>query len=106
VETYRWVPFDPDGELPDERRCVLVQVAGEEPTGHAAAVAVGYLRIHSGGPFFVIPGIGRVFTVTHWCDCLGDDFTAPLWPGTPGMQTRERRYRAAAAPGEETISDA
>lgn len=85
---YEWVEFKSEGQLPPERRYVLVQCAEQPEKGLPPCVAVGYLRIHSGGPFFTTPGISRG-EVTHWCDCLGDDFTAPLWPGThPGASTK------------------
>lgn len=68
--------------LPLERREVLVQIAARELEGMGMppAVAVGYLRYAAGdknSPYFVIPGIGG--DVVAWCDCLPDDFTAPLW---------------------------
>lgn len=77
----KWIAFRRQGKLPPERRSVLVQVA-ERPAlfgGHGRlppTVAVGYLRVHSDGPFWVVPGVGG--PVTHWCDCLGDDFHAPM----------------------------
>lgn len=67
---HEWVRFSKHGKLPPERRYVLVQT--EERDCGSPAVAVGWLRIHSEGPFFVVPGIGG--NVTHYCDCLGDDF--------------------------------
>mgnify|MGYP001571501020 len=49
-----------------------------------AAVAVGYtvpcvFVFGSGGSSqrFIVPGVGG--PVVAWCDCLGDDFSAPLW---------------------------
>lgn len=65
-----------------ERRYVLLQVAGDDSLGMPPSVAVGYLRVWSNGPWWVIPGFGRDFIVTHYADCLGDDFQAPLWKGT------------------------
>ena len=76
------VEFDPESkELPTERRCVLVQLSKYEDKlgSYPASVCVGYLRRMS-DVFFVTLGIqqtGR--TVTHYCDCLGDDFYSPLW---------------------------
>jgi hypothetical protein len=75
-----WVPFAnsvPGQRLPPERRLVLVQVVPRKAEGLPAAVAVGYVRIWSSGPFFVIPGVGG--EVTAWCDCLGDDFAPACW---------------------------
>ena len=95
-----WIPFDPDGSLPPERKVVLVQLSQVRGFG-VGAVAVGYLRIHSGGPFFVTPGVKRTnyyfepeipceeMDVTHWADIFGDEFEAPGWPGThEGAVTR------------------
>lgn len=77
----KWIPFDPQSKkLPKEHRYVLVQIDEQPEKGLPPGVAVGYLRKWSGGNnFFVIPGIGG--KVTHYCDCLGDDFSAPLWHG-------------------------
>lgn len=75
-----WIEFNPDGQLPTERRYVLCQIAAKADKGLPPAVAVGYLRYWSSGPFFVVPGVGG--DVTHYCDCLGDDFIAPLWKGS------------------------
>lgn len=98
-----WIPFEKDGDLPPERRYVLVQCAEQPEIGMPPCVAVGYLRYAAGdieSPYFVMPGVGGIGhrkTVTHWCDCLGDDFTAPLWPGThPGALTR--RFQKAPSP--------
>lgn len=66
-------------ELPPEYRLVLVQVA--EHGGRAAAVAVGYVKNFSNGPCWITPGVGGP-DVVAWADCLGDDFTADVWPGT------------------------
>lgn len=66
--------------LPPERRMVLVQIDKSE--GNAPCVAVGYLKFAAGdedSPYFVVPGARVDFVVTHWADCLGDDFEAPLW---------------------------
>lgn len=79
-----WVAFDGSRRrLPYERRYVLVQIAGDDSLGMPPSVAVGYLRFASDDvtPYFVVPGFGRRFTVTHWNDCLGDQFAAPLWEG-------------------------
>jgi len=73
-----------DGQpLPPERKYVLVQIAERPDEGMPPAVAVGYMRFAAGdkhSPVFTIPGVGG--DVVAWRDCLGDDFTAPLWPGT------------------------
>ena len=69
--------------LPPERRHVLVQVDVRQDRGGAPAVAVGYMKFAGGckdNPQFIVPGVGG--PVVAWSDCLGDDFHAPLWPGT------------------------
>ncbi len=77
----KWIPFDKTGKVPKERRYVLLQIKEKatEVGGLPPSVCVGYLRRWSSGSFFVIPGVGG--EVTHWSDCLGDDFEAPLWKG-------------------------
>jgi hypothetical protein len=78
-----WIKFKEGCKLPPERRYVLVHI-GERPIqgiNMPPAVGVGYLRIWSGGPWFVIPGMGGDWTVTHYCDCLGDNFEVPNWEG-------------------------
>lgn len=88
---YEWKPFSPEvsGTHPPERRYVLVQLGPDTnyPYGNLPpSVVVGYLKYSAGDkncPYFVLPGVihkGRY--VTHYCDCLGDDFQAPLWYGT------------------------
>lgn len=74
----RWNKFIQNTTL-KERRCVLVQIAEDISLGMPPSVAVGYLRKYAGGKFFVVPGFGRNFEVTHWCDCLGNNFYTPLW---------------------------
>ena len=69
--------------LPLERKHLLLQIAARPEQGLPPAVAVGYMRFAAGdkdSPIFTIPGVGG--EVVAWCDCLPDDFTAPLWPGT------------------------
>ena len=77
-----WIKFpEPMRMMPAERRYVLVQTEGYPDQGVHSSVAVGYLRYLSNGePYFVVPGVdsGQVIA---WCDCLGDDFYAPLWKG-------------------------
>lgn len=77
--------------LPPERKDVMVQIAERPEEGMPPAVAVGYLRYAAGdknGPVFIVPGVGG--PVVAWCDCLGDDFTAPLWPGTLKKQPNDK----------------
>lgn len=81
----QWVPFCREDSnhqpLPPEHRCVLLMLPSREDwCTLPPAVAVGYLKFAAGDktcPYFVIPGVGGL--PTHWCDCLGDDFHAPLW---------------------------
>jgi len=84
-----WIDYDRERwhnqNLPPERRYVLLQVAAREtPTmGLPPTVAVGYLKFAAGdkhSPHFIVPGVGG--PVVAWCDCLGDDFHAPIWSGT------------------------
>lgn len=81
----KWISFEQSKwhhqPLPKERRYLLCQIAAKP--GLPPAVAVGYMRFAAGckdSPVFTIPGVGG--DVVGWCDCLGDDFEAPLWPGT------------------------
>lgn len=95
-----WVPFDPNGPLPPERKVVLVQLSKVQGYG-VGAVCAGYLRINESGPWFVTPGVKRtndydepdipyeMMEVTHWADVFGEDFECPGWPGThEGAATR------------------
>ncbi|MFN7782246.1 MAG: hypothetical protein ACK5PG_05890 [Lysobacterales bacterium] len=83
----QWIDYSEDlwhrQPLPPERRHVLVQVAARLDKGMPPAVAVGYMKFAAGckdSPRFIVPGVGG--PVVSWCDCLGDDFHAPLWAGT------------------------
>lgn len=83
----KWIDFKREDwatqQHPPERRYVLVQTDGLEENGLPPSVAVGYLRYSAGMkncPFFVVPGVAHN-NVVAWCDCLGDDFQAPLWKG-------------------------
>ena len=84
MDELKWIEYDQSKwhrqKLPPERRYVRVQVGdrGDYP----AAVAVGYMKFSAGckdSPNFIVPGVGG--PVTHWADCLGDMFEAPLWRG-------------------------
>ena len=69
--------------MPQERKHLLLQIAKKPEQGLPPAVAVGYMRFAAGdkdSPTFTIPGVGG--EVVAWCDCLPDDFYAPLWPDT------------------------
>lgn len=83
-----WIPFsesDQDRQpLPPERRYVLVQTMPRDPYNELTrpAIAVGYMKFGAGcedSPYFVVPSVGG--EVSHWCNCLGDDFCAPGWAG-------------------------
>lgn len=99
-DTLNWYLFDQGRgfkqKLPPEGRMVLVQV--EKGDGGVStfpgmtvglkctlppAVIVGYLHFAAGDkscPEFITPGLGGGKRKrTHWCDCLGDEFQAPLW---------------------------
>ena len=101
--TFDWIEYHKQGRLPPERRSVLLAVRGADAEywdngdinhpSHAAIVAVGYLRIHSGGPFWVIPGVPHQdHEVTHFCDCLGDNFAAPVWQSQQVRGGLKRRW--------------
>lgn len=80
-----WVPLGPYGPYPPERRYVLVRIEGEDgphslgPNNVDNAVMVGWSRDGTDHWFFVIPAAPLPHLVTHWCDCLGDDFAPPSW---------------------------
>ena len=75
-----WIEFDASSpDLPPEHRLCLVQTTPQPAKGLPPAVAVGYLRIWSCGPWWVIPGVGG--TVTRYADCLPDDLNPQCWPG-------------------------
>jgi hypothetical protein len=99
----KWIAYRKQGLLPPERRNVLLAIREAEtvflPNGnvdrhsHAAIVAVGYLRIHSAGPFWVVPGVPHQDEeITHWCDFLGDDFGAPVWKSKQVAGPAKRRW--------------
>ena len=86
--SYTWVDFDPKNRetqpLPPEYKLVLVQMAARPGNGKTPAIAAGYLRNDAGqkdSPYFVCPGVEG--DAVAWCDCLPEDFCAPLWPGIP-----------------------
>ena len=108
-----WVKYRKQGKLPLERRYVLVMIecrqSDEQKRAYkecgrpgiddpnfkdtSSTVAVGYIRIHSGGPFFVVPGVPhKDEEITHWADCLGDDFTAPLWDSSQVIGSPRRQW--------------
>jgi hypothetical protein len=74
-----WVPFDLGGPLPPERRLVLVRARDERRD--ETVIAVGFLITVGSVTFFACPGLEGTGLQhhTHWCDCLGDDFSAPHW---------------------------
>ncbi len=79
-----WITFDQekyaDQKLPEHRKYILLQIAEKKDKGLPPAVAVGYMRFAAGdknSPTFTVPGVGG--DVVAWCDCFGDEFTAPLW---------------------------
>lgn len=84
----KWYPFDKAKgsyqALPPVKRMVLVVIACEYDTC-GPCVAVGYLKYAAGdkqSPHFIHPGAPATnyrYKVTHWNDCLGDDFKPPCW---------------------------
>jgi hypothetical protein len=126
----KWVKYHRQGKLPLERRSVLVMIErrqsrfskeahekfgqpgdGPDFKDTAATVAVGYIRAHSGGPFFVVPGVEhKDEEITHWADCLGDAFGAPLWLskqvfGEPRRQWDNHNGHINAVTSEERFGD-
>ncbi len=79
LERNDWCEFTgPADDLPPERKLVMVIVKEEPEEGLPPTLAVGYLRYSAGekdSPFFVIPGRGG--RVSHWLDCIPDDFATP-----------------------------
>jgi hypothetical protein len=121
-----WVKYQRQGKLPLERRYVLVMIeqrqseeqkrAYKEFGRHgiddpdfkdmSATIAVGYIRIHSGGPFFVVPGVPhKDEEITHWADCLGDDFTAPLWDSRQVIGIPRRQWNGTLHINEVTSAE-
>lgn len=96
----KWIKFNPMGvNLPKNKRYVLVQLDEVKELGSPPSVCVGYVlrqtptldSMNRRVAEFILPGLAIarpsgvkpmiMRTVTHWCDCLGDDFKAPLWKG-------------------------
>lgn len=71
INTAKWKKFTPRLRL-QERKLVLCRVAPKKEKGLPPAIAAGYLRRAGSDAYFVIPGVGG--DVTHYCDCLNDDF--------------------------------
>ena len=93
-EWKRYLPGAIEQELPMESRYILLQFPEDDARGIAPSVVVGYLkfetsidRIINGEPKYVPVFITQGFErcgrkVSHWADCLGDDFDAlPNWKG-------------------------
>jgi hypothetical protein len=88
-----WTRFFPElgskQKLPPEKRYVLVMLPGYEEAGVASSCLVGWLKFAAGDkncPYFVTPSAWvnsphylQPKPAYAWCDCLGDDFHAPLW---------------------------
>lgn len=79
-----WHPFDEgkgaEQSLPPKGKLILVCIQ-ESEDGDSPAVNIGYLKYAAGDrscPYFVRPGARSGF-VTYWSDCLGDNFTCPVW---------------------------
>ena len=90
VMKVKWLKYNPRSpELPKKYKLCLLQIEPKSVdrgdtvpaglSGLPAAVAVGYLKWWSDGPFWVIPGVGG--TVTRYADCLPDDLNPKCWPG-------------------------
>jgi len=70
IKFRRFNPRSPG--LPKKYRLCLVRIAAKEAEGLPVAIAVGYIKRGCQGAYWVIPGVGG--DVTHYADCLGDDF--------------------------------
>ena len=71
---------------PPIKKLVLMQIEEAADHGLIACVVLGYFKNSVDGNYYrVHPGadIGAHREVTHWCDCLDDNFSVPDWPGTP-----------------------
>lgn len=104
-----WTLFTNE-DVPPEYKLVLVQISGAEEIGMPPSVAVGYLRFAAGDkrcPYFVVPGFGRRFEVTHWIDCLPENLSPPLWPGFKKVSNSEEpiisKERAAMIARESVL---
>lgn len=69
----KFIRFNPTAVLPRERKQCLVLVGWRKKGDDMLppTLAVGWVR-RSSKPVFVVPGVGG--PVTHYADCLGDDF--------------------------------
>jgi len=83
IKNKKWLEFKPETQKYcrlKERKAVLVCTDDK-------LVIVGYLRYSAGDkncPYFVTPfdrdiHLNRQLKITHYCDCLGDDFSPPNW---------------------------
>ncbi|KKN14541.1 hypothetical protein LCGC14_0995080 [marine sediment metagenome] len=75
----KWRKFDSNKngmqKLPPIKRWVLLKLEGS--FGIRGAIIVGYRKNHAGcndEPYFATPGGGALGQVTHWADCLGNQF--------------------------------
>lgn len=84
VERHGWR----EQPLPPQRKLVLCKIVGytDESRRYAindvGGVVVGYLKFAAGDercPYFVCSAIPGAWEVTHWCDCLPEDFSVPGW---------------------------
>lgn len=65
---------------------LLLHIEEDPSMGLPSCVVLGYFKTGSNNHlYYVHPGVGIPLyrKVTHWCDCLGREFSVPGWPGTP-----------------------
>lgn len=76
----RWI--DVKDRLPKEKKFVLWQFDENTKNGKPSAIVVGYLRYAGGDtncPQVIAPGCHPGTLPRYWSDCLGEDFSPPLW---------------------------
>ncbi len=73
----KWRKFNPHGPNPQHYRMCLVAIAERADEGLPSAMAVGYTKRSGNLTYWIIPGVGG--DVTHYSDCLGDDFKPIDW---------------------------
>lgn len=54
----------------------MVLVAKDKDKVLPPCLVVGYRNSHGQ---FITPGSGSNGEIQYWCDCLGNDFSPPMW---------------------------
>jgi hypothetical protein len=72
----KWIETVEGCELPPVGKFVLLRLGPSEDGKFGPGVVVGVLKVNEVGPWFrPYGGSGRI---THWCDCLPEDFELPI----------------------------